>query len=117
MTQTAGSGKRSVSPPVAACVSRSDPAAHDPNWWAGVMTGTLGGPLLVVLTGSMVDLLAARPVVIAASLLLPVVVAAPTWFIARTMGRRRVRRVTAGLACAVGIAYPVLVRAAEALSR
>lgn len=107
MPETAGSGGRSVSPP------DFDPAAHDPNWWAGVLTGTLGGPLLVVLTGSTVDLPDAPPAVIAGSLLLPVAVAAPSWFIARTRGRRRLRRVVAGLACAVGLAYPALVRAAE----
>ncbi|MFB6839412.1 hypothetical protein [Streptomyces sp. NPDC056361] len=65
----------------------------------------------------MVNLLAARPVVIAGSLLMPVAVAAPSWFIARTRGRRRVRRVVAGLACAVGLAYPALVRAAELVRR
>ncbi|MFE0653472.1 hypothetical protein ACFVZH_33370 [Streptomyces sp. NPDC059534] len=85
-----------------------DPAAHDPIWWAAPLTGTLGGPLLALLTGTMAGLPTAHPAVIAGILLLPVLVAAPTWSLPRTTNRRRARRVLAGLACAVGLACPAL---------
>ncbi|WP_225801090.1 hypothetical protein [Streptomyces sp. NK15101] len=94
-------------------MSASDAAAHDPDWWAAVTTGALGGPLLVLLVGSGAGLLSAHPAVIAACLLLPVLVALPVWFLARTLRRRTLRRVLAGLACAVGLACPALARVVE----
>ncbi|MEV8587515.1 hypothetical protein [Streptomyces sp. NPDC051180] len=100
-------------PPTAGAGERPEPAlpsaAHDPIWWAAPLTGSLGGPLLVLLTGATVGLPAAPPAVIAASLLPPLLTAAPTWFLPRTLRWRRARRLLAGLACAVGLAFPVCV--------
>lgn len=104
-----GGGMRGM-PPTAGAGKRSTSAAHDPNWSAAVLTGALGGPLLVLLVGSRLGLLRAHPAVIGGCLLLPVLVAVPTWFLARTPDRRTVRRVFAGLACAVGLACPALAR-------
>ncbi|MFF2779722.1 hypothetical protein ACFVU3_33080 [Streptomyces sp. NPDC058052] len=86
---------------------RTRPAdAPDPLWWVAPLAGTLGAPVLLLLTGSTVELLSAHPVVIAVSFLVPLLVALPGWFLARTTRRRRTRIGLAGLACAIAAAYP-----------
>ncbi|MGW0117643.1 hypothetical protein [Streptomyces sp. NPDC003327] len=117
MTQPAARARTSSRPaparaadaPTDAPAGVRDPAdAPDPQWWAAPLTGSLGAPLLLLLSGSTVDLFTGAPAIVALGFLLPLALALPGWFLARTRRRRPTRIVLAALACLVAATYPAL---------
>ncbi|MEU2507966.1 hypothetical protein ABZ621_25070 [Streptomyces sp. NPDC007863] len=82
--------------------------AADPHWWVPPVVATVLAPVVSCGAAAAGDLFTAVPWVLVTGFVLPLLVVAPGWFLARTVRRRRTRVRLAAAGCVLAAVYPVL---------